>query len=80
MRNYRQKKRIENLGIAGVVFMFCLVIVAMPFAFKWLDCRNATNNLAFIKACEEDNNCTLNARDLRMYKSYVRLELTSCPK
>ena len=80
-RNYRKRQQVKQTIQATAIFGTIIATVALSmWAFPRIDCNTARNGLAFIEACEADENCTLRAHELNLKESYTRLEIKSCPK
>ena len=75
-KRQQRKAMLQSLGL------FAAIIATVIFCIWWfprIDCATATNGLAFIEACENDPDCTLNPRDHNLKKAYIRMQIKSCP-
>lgn len=82
-----RRRRVRNgaldiLATLGVVAVAVTIVggtlIGLVEGFRYLDCGNARQGLAFIEACEANPNCSLRPQELRLKEVYTRLEIRSC--
>jgi len=77
---YRDAERTKNRWAVFTILSCVVLVFFLPSIFAWVDCNTATRQLAYVDQCEQDERCSLTARELQRYKAYLRMQAMTCPR
>jgi hypothetical protein len=78
---YHQRERLKDRIWGGAILgILILLIFGMYPFFNWVDCKTATNNLAYVEACEKDARCQITEHERASIVGWSRLQHKRCKK